>query len=115
MLLSGMLLEDRYHDLLTSKPQEAMTSRLIYSSGYPLDILCDQAFESASLWSRQHGSPVAVFVSLKAANEKLALVNHLRRQMVMQRDEQFLMTHHLSTPLRAIHRFEMGEVLLLEV
>src|ERR1700743_3002381 len=75
----------------------------------------DQAFESASLWSRQHGSPAAVFVSLKAANEKLALVNHLRRQMVMQRDEQFLMTHHLSTPLRAIHRFEMGEVLLLEV
>src|ERR1700744_4556874 len=51
------------------------------------------------------GEPICLLISQSSqpADQQLALVNHLRRQMVMQLEKQSLMLHHFLAPRRAIH------------
>jgi hypothetical protein len=39
----------------------------------------------------------------KPANQKFTLINHLRRQMIVQRQKELLMIHHLVPPGRPVY------------
>jgi hypothetical protein len=41
--------------------------------------------------------------NLKSADKQFALVDHLRRQVIVEQQEQLLMSHNLLLPLRAVH------------
>jgi hypothetical protein len=41
--------------------------------------------------------------NLKPANQKLALIHHLRRKMIVQQDKQLLVPHNLLLPLVPVH------------
>src|SRR5580658_802808 len=63
-------------------------------------------------WLMPHsGFLPAASDGLQPANQQFALVDHLRWQMVMQVEEEFLVADHLSPPCGAIHGLELFKLL----
>ena len=52
------------------------------------------------------------YVSLQSADQKLALIDHLRWQVIMQLDKQLLMADDLFTPRSSIDLLQLIELLL---
>ena len=49
--------------------------------------------------------------ALQPADQQLALVDHLRRQVIVQVDEQLLVLDHLAAPLRRVDALQLVELL----
>jgi hypothetical protein len=64
------------------------------------------AFPSpASPIARRHLPPARIH--LQATNQQLALIDHLRWQMVMQVEEKFLVADHLSPPGGTVYDLQL--------
>src|SRR3984957_20551685 len=62
------------------------------------------AWARVTLWPNPHG--------LKPANQQLALIHHLRRQMIVQFDEQLFVADHFAAPRGSVEGLHFVEFFL---